>query len=51
MLKGRIAIERFAICLIGLSVALTQAGPGCFFRTADGRRQRRPFGFLTTKKN
>lgn len=29
MLKGRIAIERFAICLIGLSVALTQVMPAC----------------------
>ncbi len=29
MLKGRIAIERFAICLIGLSVALTQVMPVC----------------------
>ena len=29
MLKGRIAIERFAICLIGLSVSLTQVMPAC----------------------
>lgn len=36
MLKGRIAIERFAICLIGLSVALTQVMPVCAAESSGG---------------
>ncbi|OLR56453.1 hypothetical protein BHK98_10445 [Hornefia porci] len=36
MLKGRIMIERFVICLIGLSVALTQIMPACAAESSDG---------------
>lgn len=36
MLRGRIMIERLVICLIGLSVALTQIMPACAAESSDG---------------